>query len=521
MNPVAPNKAQSREALPMSAHKINPRCSPVSTAFGGKSRVAGAAISAAILALGALAGCAVPAVGPNYRRPETPAAAAFDIVPDAPSASTNKLAPDWWREFGDAELNRCIDQALQGNQGLKAAAARVQQARAMGGEARAAYLPMVAANGLVTREATSRTTTNLFPNSPTTTYRLPLTLSWELDLFGRVRRLNEGARAQFHAARELAEATRLAVSAETASTYFALAATDEEVRIVDHTLKLQRETLSLVEARRDAGRASDLALEQARLAVSVSEADLASVQNRRSAIKNGLAVLMGQAAPAFEVRPNVGINADLPPIPAGLPSELLMRRPDLAAAENRLKAANAQIGVAKAAFFPALSLTGVAGYASAELGDLFLSDSRAWSIGPSVYLPLFQGGRNRANYQRSVAGYEEGLAGYRQSILTAFREVQDALTASQRLAEQSEAIAAAVVSARKVRELAEERYLSGGTSYLEVIDAQRTALSVERNAAALNGQRLITRVALIRALGGGWENPAATTTKIASHSKQD
>jgi multidrug efflux system outer membrane protein len=190
----------------------------------------------------------------------------------------------------------------------------------------------------------------------------------------------------------------------------------------------------------------------------------------------------------------------------GLPSELLARRPDIAAVENNLKAANARIGVAKAAFFPAISLTGSAGFASADLDDLFLRDSRAWSVGPSIYLPLFQGGRNRANYQRSQAAYEETVAGYRQNILTALREVQDALTASQRLSEQSDAMARAVASAHKVRELADARYLAGGTSYLEVIDAQRTALTVERSAAALAGQRLITRVALIRALGGGWEN---------------
>jgi multidrug efflux system outer membrane protein len=226
-------------------------------------------------------------------------------------------------------------------------------------------------------------------------------------------------------------------------------------------------------------------------------------------LKNGLAVLLGQAAPAFEIGERAHLKDILPPIPVGLPSKLLLRRPDLAAAESGLKAANAQVGVAKSAFFPAISLTGSAGYASAEIDDLFLHDSRAWSIGPSIYLPLFQGGRNRANYQRSQAAYEEAVAGYRQNILTAMREVQDALTASRRLSEQSEAIARAVISAHQVRELAEERYLSGGTSYLEVIDAQRTALAVERNAAALAGQRSITRVALIRALGGGWERPSS------------
>jgi multidrug efflux system outer membrane protein len=303
----------------------------------------------------------------------------------------------------------------------------------------------------------------------------------------------------------MADATRLAVGAETASTYFALVATDEEVRIVASTLKLQTEMRSLVEARRDAGRASDLAFEQAKLAVALSEADLAATTNRRSVLKNGLAVLLGRAAPDFEIEAHASFNDSLTPVPVGLPSELLLRRPDLAAAENNLKAANAKIGVAKAAFFPAIFLTGSAGGASAQLDDVFLRDSRTWSIAPSIYVPLFQGGRNRASYQRSQAAYEEAVAGYRQNVLTALREVQDALTASQQLAAQSEATARALVSARNVRALAEERYLSGSTSYLEVIDAQRTALAVERSAAALAGQRRITRVALIRALGGGWD----------------
>jgi multidrug efflux system outer membrane protein len=463
-----------------------------------------------LLAAGALAGCSLPAVGPDYRAPATAVVASYNGSSDLlPASAASRVASEWWRGFGDADLDNYIAQALKENQSLQGALARVEQARALTGQARASYLPMIGATGLATREQTSETTTNQFPHSLTTTYRLPLTLSWELDLFGRVRRLSESAQANFVATQELMEAIRLSVAAETASTYFALSATDHEERIVAGTLALQKEMLALVEARRDAGRASDLALEQARLAVATSEADLAAVANRRSALQNGLAVLLGQAAPAFDLGERSQLNGFLPQVPVGLPSELLQRRPDLAAAESGLKATNAQIGVAKSAFFPAISLTGSAGYASAEIDSLFKSDSRAWSIGPSIYLPLFQGGRNRANYQRSQAAYEEAVAGYRQAVLNAFREVQDALNASQRLTEQSDAIARAVANARRARELAEERYRAGVTSYLEVIDAQRTALAVERSAAAIAGQRWITRVALIRALGGGWERQTA------------
>lgn len=466
-------------------------------------------VAAGILAVSTLAGCALPTVGPNYRRPATPAAISYRDTSNQRATARSQVAREWWHDFGDSQLDRLIAEALRENQNLQGALARVEKARALTGEARATYLPAIAATGTALREQTSETTTNHLPYSLTTTYRLPLTLSWELDLFGRVRRLNEGARANFAAAQELADATRLAVAAETASTYFGLAAADEESRIVAHTLKLQTEMLSLVQVRRDAGRASDLDVEQASLSVSVSEADLAAVANRRAALKNGLAVLLGQAAPTFEMGELRQTNNPLPSIPIGLPSDLLLRRPDLAAAESNLQAANAQVGVAKAAFFPTISLTGSAGYASGDLTDLFLHDSRAWGISPSLYLPIFQGGRNRANYRHSQAAYAEAVAAYRQNILTALREVQDALTASQRLSEQAAATAHAVVSARKVQKLAEERYLAGATSYLEVIDAQRTALAVERSAAALTGQRLITRVTLIRALGGGWENPAA------------
>jgi multidrug efflux system outer membrane protein len=203
-----------------------------------------------------------------------------------------------------------------------------------------------------------------------------------------------------------------------------------------------------------------------------------------------------------------------------LPSELLERRPDVAAAERSLAAANARIGVAKAAFFPAISLTGSAGYASAEVDNLFKSESRLWSIGPSIYLPIFQGGRNRANLARSRAVFEESVADYRQQVLIAFSEVQDALTASKLLAEQASAQARAVASARRGAELSQRRYDSGFVNYLEVIDAQRTALEIERADARLGGQRWVTHIALIKALGGGWqqaENQQPTRSQTFSH----
>ncbi|HVU25619.1 MAG TPA: efflux transporter outer membrane subunit, partial [Opitutus sp.] len=242
--------------------------------------------------------------------------------------------------------------------------------------------------------------------------------------------------------------------------------------------------------------------------LATTEADAAALANRRAAVQNALAILVGVAAPGFSVDASDTPLASPPAVPAGLPADLLERRPDIAAAERSLAAANARIGVAKAAFFPAISLTGSAGFASGDIDRLFDSDSRIWSIGPRLYLPIFQGGRNRANLDRSRGAFDEAVAVYRQRVLVAFREVQDALTATQLLGEQSAAQDRAVASAQRAAGLAEIRYKAGYVSYLEVIDAQRTALATERTAAQLAAVRLNASVALVRSLGGGWQRPA-------------
>ena len=239
----------------------------------------------------------------------------------------------------------------------------------------------------------------------------------------------------------------------------------------------------------------------------------AALLNRRAALQNALAVLVGEAAPAFEISNLKSEMPASPAVPAGLPSELLERRPDIAAAEAALASANARIGVAKAAFFPAISLTGSFGYASGDIDRLANSDSRLWSIGPSLYLPIFQGGRNQANLARSRAAYDESVALFRQRVLVAFREVQDALTATQLLADQAAAQDRAVAAARRAGDLAQTRYDAGFVNYFEVIDAQRTVLANERAATQLGAQQLINSVALIKALGGGWERSTALAAR--------
>lgn len=410
---------------------------------------------------------------------------------------------EWWKAFGDPRLDELEARALAANQTLRGAAARVAQARAAAGFARGNYWPQLAVNGSLARERTSETIDNPLPNTFSTTYRLPLEASWEIDLFGRVRKAVASARAEAEASSATFESVRLALTAEVAATYFSLDATDRELALLHDTVALRRRALDLVTARVKSGTAADLDAARAETELGTSEAEQAALENQRAALQNSLAVLVGESPIDFSLatkqRP-----ATAPEIPAGLPSDLLERRPDIAAAERSLAAANARIGVAKAAFFPAISLTGGAGYASGDVDRLFNSDSRIWSIGPRLYLPIFQGGRNRANLDRSRAAYDEAVAAFRQQVLVAFREVQDALTASRWIAQESEAQTRALAAARRAAARAHTRYDAGYVSYLEVIDAERTVLLLERATAQLDARQLNARVALIKALGGGW-----------------
>lgn len=480
-----------------------------------------------ILLFAPAAWAALPSVGPDYARPAVVSPPAYR---DAENSGAWKIAAPadafargaWWTLFSDPALDELEARALAANQDLRAAAARVEQAAAAAGLARSAYWPQLAIGPSVSGERTSATTDNPLPDARTTTYRAPLVASWELDLFGRVRRLNESARAEAEASAATFASVRLALTAQVAENYFSLRATDRELALLHATVTLRRRALEFVSARLKGGAATELDTARAETELAGTEAEAAALARRRATLQDALAVLVGEPASTFTMidvadaaggaKTPAAVPVVSPPaIPAGLPSELLERRPDIAAAERALAAANARIGVAKAAFFPAISLTGSAGYASGDIDRLFDADSRTWSIGPSLYLPIFQGGRNRANLERSRAAYEESVAVFRQRVLVAFREVQDALTATRWLAEQAAAQDRAVASARRAAQLAQTRYDAGYVSYLEVIDAQRTALAAERAGTQLSAQRLNTGVALVKALGGGWHAPAAGT----------
>lgn len=507
----------------------------------------------------AVVAAASTAIGPDYHRPETPAPAAYRDLP-ADLGSWKSASPAdgiargaWWKIYGDETLNDLEARALNANQDLRAAVARVDEARAAAGLARSDYFPSVALSTGVDRARTSKTTDNPLPNSESTGYRGALGASWEIDLFGRIRRQNESARADAEASAAALESVQLSLTADVAANYFSLRGLSTEITLVSNGVGLRREVLKLINSRRSLGAATDFDVARAETELASTEAEAAALSNRRSSLQNALAVLVGEPASSFSLpqngdewrassadksRPNSSAERDdssralrssvqpsevgstIPAVPAGLPSQLLERRPDVAAAERALASANARIGVAKAAFFPAISLTGGAGWASGDIDRLFNADSRIWSIGPSLYLPIFQGGRNQANLARSRAAYDEAVAVFRQRVLIAFREVQDALTATQLLAEQSAAQERALASARRSGELAQKRYDSGFVNLLEVIDAQRTVLATERASAQLAAQRLNTSVSLIKSIGGTWTNDHVASLPADNHVAQ-
>ena len=454
-------------------------------------------------------GCAI---GPNYSRPTTATAEHYkaeelgvwkegqplDTVPKG----------KWWRAFADEMLDTLEEQALAANQDFKAAMARVDEARSTARVARSELLPTLNFDPSFTRQRYSPNQTPSFGPLTASTYHVPLDLSYEVDLWGRVRRGFESARADAQSSLANFYNVMLTLEADLAQNYFALRALDAEIATVSGTVDLRKEQVRLVRSRFEGGIGNELDVARAETELATTQAEAASLRQRRDQLENAIAVLIGANASTFKLAAvTVGTqwNPVPPEIPAGLPADLLERRPDVAEAERQLASANAQIGVAKAAFFPVITLTGSGGYLSGQIDTLFKWDSRVWSIGPSVSLPIFAGGRNRANYKRSQAAFDEAIARYRQRILVAFSDVENGLSGIRHLIDQAEAQQRAVRNARRAADLATERYRSGLVSYLEVVDASREALAAERANAQLAGQRQIASVQLIKALGGGWE----------------
>ncbi len=427
------------------------------------------------------------------------AGAAAQIWKPAKPADGADRGP-WWRVFGDEQLNGLIDAAIKANPGLEIALARVKEARASAGLADADRALAVNAGIGPTRQGG-------FGGPDFTQWRSQLGFSYEVDLFGRLSDASKAAQLDAQAQAAAYQSVLLALEADVAQQYFALRSLDSEREVLAKSVELRQQALRLTQHRYEGGDTSELDVAQARTELANTQAEEQGVLRDRAVRDHALAVLLGQPPAQFTLAraplADIGVQ-----VPAGLPSELLQRRPDIAQAQRRLAAAGSRVGAAKAAFFPSLVLTGSGGYASDRLSDLFKSSSRSWLLGPylgtALNVPIFDGGRNRANLAFANASYDAAVSQYRDQVLIGFRDVEDSLiairTLDQQAAYEKEAVAAANLAAR----LAQSRYRNGATSYLEVIDAQRSSLAAERAQSQIQGLRAAASVGLIRALGGGW-----------------
>lgn len=471
-----------------------------------RRRVAYIAAAAAVVLL---AGCTV---GPNYKRPQVLVPANFRAPSPLPETQASSFADlKWFEVFHDEKLQQLIQEALKQNYDLRDAAARVEEARANLGITRSNQLPQVSASGAVEVTRLSRDGSFPLPSSFVAGQNrnwgeagLNL-LSFEVDLWGRLRRSTEAARATLLGAEENRQAVVSALVSEVAASYFQVLELDYELDISRRTLETRRESLRLVQQRQGGGVATMLDLRQAEELVSTAAETIPALQQQIEQTENQIALLLGKN-PESIVRGRSLIEQDMPPeVPAGLTSALLERRPDIRAAEQSLVAANANIGVAKAAYFPQISLTGSVGGQSSTLARLFSGPNGVWSFVPQITQPIFAGGRIKSGVRLAEAQHEEAEIGYEKSIQTAFKEVSDSLIAHQRTRESRVEQETLVTSLEDRKRLAYVRYRGGVDTQLNALDADRDLFQAELNLAQLRYGELINVVQLYKALGGGWQ----------------
>jgi len=451
-----------------------------------------------------LTGCAL---GPDYQKPDVmvPIQYKHDAPWKTATPGDHIEKGNWWEIYADASLNSLQAQAGEANQTLKAAYARLTQAQAAAGISKADRIPRLDLNASASRARTPAGLSFTGEGTISNQFQLPIVLRYELDLFGRVKRSIEAAEASAESATADYQALLLVLQTDLAQTYFALRSLDTEIALLQHTLDLRNAALKMVQSQFDHGLVGQLDLLRAKTELASTEAESIGLHKQRSELENVIALLIGQPASDFSLATDA-LKLRIPAVDPGLPSNLLERRPDVAAAERQMAASSARIGVAKTAFFPAISLTSSAGFGSSQLQNLFSLDNRSWGLGPAISLPIFDGGRNRARLDSAKAAYEEATANYRQQVLVAFAEVEDGLYGLQILDQQAQALQRAVDASNQAWQISEKRYKAGLVSYLEVIDTQRTALQTERLLNQNHGQQMTTSVMLIKALGGGWQN---------------
>jgi NodT family efflux transporter outer membrane factor (OMF) lipoprotein len=457
----------------------------------------------AFLVVSALSGCAV---GPDYKRPEVEIAAAYKEAGEwKPAQPRDDLdRGKWWGVFGDPQLDALVEQVEISNQNILVAEAQFRRAQALVASSRAAYFPTLDANVSVVR---SRSPTGVIGGTTAgriiTNRSAGLSAGWEGDLWGRLRRTVESSEASAQASAADLAAARLSAQAELASSYFQLRILDAQKQLLEDTVAAFQKSLDLTKNRYDAGVAAKVDLVQAETQLKSTQAQAIDTGVQRAQLEHAIAVLVGRAPAEFSIAA-APLSAAMPRVPIGLPSELLERRPDVAAAERRVAAANAQIGVAKAAYFPSLTLSASYGSRSADASQWFTVPSRFWSIGPALAQSIFDAGLRRAQTEQAIAAYDATVAEYRQAVLAGFQEVEDNLAALRILGEEAEVQEGAVRAARESVLLTTNQYKAGIVSYINVVTVQTTQLGNERTAMGILGRRLVAAVTLVKALGGGW-----------------
>jgi NodT family efflux transporter outer membrane factor (OMF) lipoprotein len=454
-----------------------------------------------------IVGCAV---GPKYNRPAVEVPPAYKEAGDWKPAQPNdqNLGGPWWQIFQDQQLNALEDQINVSNQNLKAAEAQYTQTRAVLRYYRADYFPSITAGAAATRNRISnnRPPGHLSSNGATyNDYQIPVQLSYELDVWGRVRKTVESQREQAQASAADLATVNLSLHAQLALFYFQARSLDAQEQLLNSTVAQYEQAFQLTDTRFKGGLASEVEVQQASTQLESTRAQAIDVGVQRAQYEHAIATLIGKPASSFHLSP-LPLASPPPSIPLELPSELLERRPDIAAAERRMAAANAQIGVAKAAYYPNISLGATGGFESGVITTLLSGPSILWSVGASAIAPIFDGGRRRANTDQAIAAYDQTVANYRETVLTGFQQVEDNLAALRIFAMEADTQQRAVLASQKYLELALTRYRGGITSYLEVTTAQSAALTDEVIAVNLLGRRMTSAVLLVQALGGGWDS---------------
>jgi len=465
---------------------------------------------------------------PKYKTPPVQTPAAFKELTATNFAQTDgwktaepkddALRGKWWELFGDSQLNALEEQAGNSNQTVVAALANFFAARAVVKQSRAQLFPTVSANPSVTRahQAFANSTVAVSTRQSTTTiYTLPFDASWEPDLWGTVRNTVKANRLEAQATLADLENVRLTVLAEVAADYFQLRALDAEKQLLDSTVVAYRESLRLAQARYDTGIASDQDVAQAETQLNTTDAQATDTGIQRAQVEHAIALLIGKSASTFSI-PVEPLKTPPVAVPFGVPSNLLERRPDIAASERRIAEANAQIGVARAAWFPAVTLSGAAGFQGSSLAGLSASPTFLWSVGAALAETIFDAGRRRAVTEQAWANYLRNVANYRQTVLTAFQQVEDNLSTLRLLSLELQQQDAAVKSSQRYLTLATDRYKLGIDSYLNIIAAQTSSLGNQRTAVNLRMQQMVATVQLIKALGGGWRTSELSSTDLVT-----